>query len=110
MASHESHGGGGGSAGILLQLVATQDMPEGTELRLNLPDSSTVEEKQMFLEALEMTGQPYKPIPRHIEEAVYFGQFNMQEDDGQQDDDYDEEYDYKEEEDNEMHEEGHQEL
>ena len=107
MASHESHGGGGGSAGILLQLVATQDMPEGTELRLNLPDSSTVEEKQMFLEALEMTGQP---IPRHIEEAVYFGQFNMQEDDGQQDDDYDEEYDYKEEEDNEMHEEGHQEL
>eukprot|EP00541_Cyclophora_tenuis_P014241 CAMPEP_0116550170 /NCGR_PEP_ID=MMETSP0397-20121206/5281_1 /TAXON_ID=216820 /ORGANISM="Cyclophora tenuis, Strain ECT3854" /LENGTH=351 /DNA_ID=CAMNT_0004074977 /DNA_START=9 /DNA_END=1064 /DNA_ORIENTATION=- len=86
MQSYNSHGGGGGSAGILLQLIATRDLAEGEELRLNLPDSSTYEEKKLFVEALSFTGQP---LPYHIVDR-------MEEDEHQQHDhEYQQVHDYE---------------
>jgi len=52
-----------GSAGLVLKLIATHDIPAGEELRLNMPESSSWESKMSLLQHLAMTGQP---IPKFI--------------------------------------------
>lgn len=54
------------SAGIVLKLIATQDIPDGTELKLNLPDSSSWETKILLVQHLALLGQP---IPQHLVNA-----------------------------------------
>jgi len=58
-----------GSAGLVLKLIATQDIRAGEELRLNVPQSSSWEAKMSLLQHLAMTGQP---IPNFIA-----GPYNM---------------------------------
>ena len=58
-----------GSAGLVLKLIATQDIRAGEELRLNMPQSSSWEAKMSLLQHLAMTGQP---IPNFIA-----GPYNM---------------------------------
>lgn len=58
MKSHNNHGGGNGSAGILLQLVATKALKAGDRLVLNVPSNASSYEKQLLLEELKHTGQP----------------------------------------------------
>ena len=47
MKSHLSHGGSSGSAGILLQLVAIKDIPTGTRLQLNIPNSANPRDHEL---------------------------------------------------------------
>lgn len=52
-----------GSAGVVLQLIATVDIQAGEELRLSLPDSSSWDAKMNLLQHLAFTGQP---IPKWL--------------------------------------------
>ena len=100
------HGGGDSSAGILLKLVATRDIPLGAELRLNLVDRCTVEEKDKLLKTLMATGQPYTPqhfvireedafsADRHEWEEEYDSYSDDYHDDSDNDGAWEEEYDH----------------
>jgi hypothetical protein len=67
MKSHESHGGGNGSAGILLQIIATKDLKTGERLKLNIQSTATPHEKQLLLEELLRSGQP---VPEHLKDQA----------------------------------------
>lgn len=57
MQSHVSHGGTDGSAGILLQLVATKDLKTGDALILDVPSNNvTPTEYQLLVEELSRSG------------------------------------------------------
>lgn len=58
MKSHLNHGGGNGSAGILLELVASKDLKAGDRLTLNVPSHASSYEKQLLVGELVWSGQP----------------------------------------------------
>lgn len=58
MRSHENHGGGNGSAGILLQIIATKDLKTGERLKLNVGSNASPSENQLLVEELLRSGQP----------------------------------------------------
>lgn len=53
----KSSGSGEGSAGIVLEIVALQDVEQGETLRLNIPSTGTDQEKGELLKLLVTTGQ-----------------------------------------------------
>jgi hypothetical protein len=67
MKSHLSHGGASGSAGILLQLVAIQDIASGSRLKLNINKGGSPRDRELLLEELLKSGQP---IPDYLQHKI----------------------------------------
>lgn len=51
-----------GNAGVVFDLIATQDIQPGQILRLNLPEAKDYEAVDLLLSALMETGQPLPPL------------------------------------------------
>lgn len=67
MKSHLNHGGTSGSAGILLQLVATKDLRTGDRLKLNIQATGSPYENKLLAETLFQTGQP---VPDYLQDYL----------------------------------------